>query len=84
MMRKLGARLALDFFDEQREDIVEKIDMRIAVAAGAVEKERGHPLQDFAALGARAALNDLFQFRDQREGVTHIGNQDSLSLLACF
>ena len=51
MPRKLGARLALDFFDEQREDIVEKIDMRIVVAAGAVEKERGDALQDFAALG---------------------------------
>jgi len=51
MSRKLGARLALDFLDEQQEYVVEKIDMRIVVAAGAVEKERGHALQDFAALG---------------------------------
>ena len=84
MPRKLGARLALDLFDEQREYVVEKIDMRIVVVAGAVEKERGHALQDFAALRARAALNDVFQFRDQREGVTHVDNQESLSLLACF
>jgi len=46
--------------------------MCIVVVTGAVEKERGHALQDFAALRARAALNDVFQFRDQGEGVTHV------------
>jgi hypothetical protein len=29
-------------------------------------------------------LNDIFQFRDQREGGTHTDNQKSLSLLARF
>jgi hypothetical protein len=71
MLREFGARLALDLFDQEREYVVEKIDMRIVVVAGAVDKERGHTLQDFAALCARAALNGVFQFRDQREGVTH-------------
>jgi hypothetical protein len=58
--------------------------MRIVVVAGAVEKERGHTLQDFAALCARAALNDVFQFRDQREVSPIVDNQESLSLLARF
>jgi len=45
---------------------VEQIDLLVAVAAGAVKKERGDALQRLDALLARAALDDLFQFRDQR------------------
>src|ERR1700733_4189119 len=51
--REFGARLALDLVDEQREDVVEQIDLRIVVAAGAGKIERGYALQDFAAPGAR-------------------------------
>jgi hypothetical protein len=31
MLREFGARLALDLFDQERENVVEKIDMRIVV-----------------------------------------------------
>ena len=35
---ELGARLVLDFLDQQPEYVVEQIDMRVAVGVGAGEK----------------------------------------------
>src|SRR5512144_1676973 len=56
--RKLGARLALDLVDQEREHVVKQIDLRFVVAASAVEKERSDAVQDFATLGVRAVLDD--------------------------
>jgi len=40
MARQLRTRLGLDLLDQQAENVVEDVDMRVAVAAGAV-KEKG-------------------------------------------
>ena len=47
---EFGARLGLDFLDEQAEDVVEQVDMLVVVGAGAVEKQRGNALQRLGAL----------------------------------
>ena len=51
--------------------------MRFVVAASAVEKERSDAVQDFATLGVRAVLDDIFQFRDQRKVGAHIDNRET-------
>ena len=61
MMRELGARLCLDLVDEQPEHVIKQLDMRIAVAACAVQKESRDTLERLDALLSRAALNDLFK-----------------------
>ena len=58
---QFGARLGLDLLDEQPEDLIEQIDMLVAITAGAVEKERGDALQRLGPLFARAVLNDFFK-----------------------
>jgi hypothetical protein len=45
--------------------------MLVVVTIGSVDKERGDALECSDALLARAALHDLFEFRDQRERGTH-------------
>ncbi len=68
---ELGARLGLDFLDQQPENVVEQIDMRVVEIVGAVEEQRGDALQRLGALAARAVLDDVFEFGNQREGGTH-------------
>jgi hypothetical protein len=82
--RKLSPRLALDLVDKQREHVVEKIDLRLVVAAGAVEKECCDALQDFAALGVRAVLDDIFRFRDQRKVGAHSGYRETSRFFTLF
>ena len=75
--RQLGARLGLDLLDEQTEHVVEQVDMRIAVALGAIKEEGRNALQRVDALCAGAVSDDVFQLGDQRDGGTHFRHQSS-------
>ncbi len=69
---KLRARLSFNFLDKPPEHIVEQVHVLVVVMAGAREEERRHALECFDALIARAALEDVVEFRDQRRGGTHL------------
>jgi len=75
MARQLRTRLGLDLLDQQAENVVEDVDMRVAVAAGAVKEKGRNALQRVDALFARAALDDVFQLGDQRDDCTLFRSQ---------
>ena len=65
--RQLGTRLGLDLLDQQTEDVVEHVDMGVAVALGAVKEESRDALQRVDALRARTVPDDVFKLGDQRD-----------------
>ncbi len=71
MVRELGARLDLDLVDVQPEHVIKEVDLRVVVAAGAVQKESRDALERLNPFLGRAVLNEFFQFGDQREVGTH-------------
>ena len=58
-------RLGLDFRDQKAEDLVEQIDLRVAVAARVMHEQRGDALEHLGALGPRAMRDDIFKFGDE-------------------
>ena len=59
-------RLGLDLVDQAAEDVVEQVDVIFIELAGAVQEQVGDLLQRLGPAFRGAALDDVFQFRDQR------------------
>ena len=77
-LTEFGESLALNSLDQVAQDIVKNLNLLIAEPVGIGDEKIGDAAQGIYAFVLRAALDGIFQFSNQRGGLSHLAQQSGL------